>query len=108
MGTSTVLSAIEWQQVLWLPTTSSGDIFLPAYKLHKPTSKLRFVTPDKESSMSTLWQEEEFQQICSRESLMEKAADIEKMIAVKEHERERYVSQQCFMKIIFGIGGQMT
>ena len=25
-----------------------------------PTSKLRFVTRDKESSMSTLWQEEEF------------------------------------------------
>jgi len=25
-----------------------------------PTSKLRFVTSDKESSMSTLWQEEEF------------------------------------------------
>jgi len=40
-----------------------------------PTSepKLRFVTPDKESSMSTLWQEEEFKQICSRESLTEKA-----------------------------------
>jgi len=76
--------------------------------MQTPTSKLRFVTPDKESSMSTLWQEEEFKPICSRESLMEKAADIEKMIAVKEHERERYVSQQCFMKIIFGIGGQMT
>jgi len=30
-------------------------------------SKLRFVTPDKESSMNTLWQEEEFEQICSRE-----------------------------------------
>jgi len=29
-----------------------------------PASKLRFVTPDKESSMSTLWQEEEFKQIC--------------------------------------------
>jgi len=28
----------------------------------------RFVTPDKESSMSTLWQEEEFNLICSRES----------------------------------------
>ena len=28
-----------------------------------PTSKLRFVTPDKESSMSRLWQEEEFEQI---------------------------------------------
>ena len=55
-----------------------------------PTSKLRFVTPDKESSMSTLWQEEEFKQICSRELLTEKAADIEKTIAVKEHERARY------------------
>ena len=51
-----------------------------------PTSKLRFVTPDKESSMSTLWQEEEFEQICSRESL----SDIEKTIVVKEHERARY------------------
>jgi len=54
-------------------------------------SKLsRFVTPDKERSMSTLWQEEEFKQVCSRELLTEKAADIEKTIAVKEHERERY------------------
>ena len=40
--------------------------------------------------MSTLWQEEEFKQICSRESLMEKAADIEKTIFVKEHERAHY------------------
>jgi len=55
-----------------------------------PTSKLRFVTPDKESSMSTLWQDEEFKHICSRELLMEKAADIEKTIVVKEHERARY------------------
>ena len=37
--------------------------------------------------MSTLWQEEE---LYSRESHMEKAADIEKTISVKEHERERY------------------
>jgi len=55
-----------------------------------PTSKLMFVTPDKESSMSTFWQEEELEQICSRESLMEKAADIEKRISVQEHEREIY------------------
>jgi len=55
-----------------------------------PTSKLRFVTPDRESSMSTLWHEEEFKQICSRESLTEKAAEIEKTIVVKEHERARY------------------
>jgi len=38
--------------------------------------KLRFVTPDKESSINTLWQEEEFEQICSRDSLTGKAADI--------------------------------
>jgi len=40
--------------------------------------------------MSTLWQEEEFEQICTRELLMEKAADIEETIVVKEHERARY------------------
>jgi len=55
-----------------------------------PASKRRFITPDKESSMSTLWQEEEFKQIYSRELLTEKAADIEKTIVVKEHERARY------------------
>ena len=37
-----------------------------------PASKLRFVTPDKESSMNTLWQEEEFEQLCRRESRTEK------------------------------------
>jgi len=55
-----------------------------------PMGKLRFVTPDKESSTSTLWQEEDFKQICSRESLTEKAANIEKTIVVKKQERERY------------------
>jgi len=57
-----------------------------------PMSKIRVVTPDEESSMSTLWQEEDFKQTCSRELLTEKAADIEKTIAVKKHEMERYVS----------------
>jgi len=51
-----------------------------------PASKLRFVTPDKESSMNTLRQEKEFEQICSRESPTEKAAEIERTISVKEHE----------------------
>jgi len=37
-----------------------------------------------------LWQEEDYKQICSRDLLTEKAADIEKTIAVKEHNRERY------------------
>jgi len=40
--------------------------------------------------MNTLWQEGEFEQICSRESLMEKVAEIEKTISVKEHGRERH------------------
>ena len=57
-----------------------------------PARKVRFVTRDKEtqSSMNTLWQEEKFEQICSRESLTAKAADFERTISVKEHERERY------------------
>jgi len=55
-----------------------------------PESKLRFATPDKESSMNTLWQEEEFEQIYNRKSLPEKAAEIEQTISVKEHERERH------------------
>jgi len=56
-----------------------------------PASKLRFVTPgDKESIMNTLRHEEEFAQICRRELLTEKAADIKKTISVKEHDRERY------------------
>jgi len=53
-----------------------------------PASKLRFITPDEESSINMLWQEEEFEQICRRESLTEKAVEIEGTISVKEHERE--------------------
>jgi len=49
-----------------------------------PASKLRFVTPDKESSMDTLWKEEEFEQICRQESLTEKAVETEKMISVND------------------------
>jgi len=37
---------------------------------------------------TTLWQEKEPQQVCRRESMVEKTAEIEKMISVKEHERE--------------------
>ena len=60
-------------------------------------SKLRFVKPDKENSMSTLWQEEEFEQTCSGELLTGKAADTEKTFSVKEHERKRYdVSTKIF------------
>jgi len=44
--------------------------------------------------MDTLWQEKEFEQICSRELLTEKAAEIEKTISVKEHQKERHDIEQ--------------
>jgi len=45
--------------------------------------------------MHTLWPpppsaKEEFEEICSRELLTERAAKIRKTISVKQHERERY------------------
>jgi len=43
----------------------------------KPKSKLKFVTLEKESNMSTLWRREQFLRICSKEVLAEKAQDIE-------------------------------
>ena len=89
MGTPTLFSTMEWRQPSRLPTTSSGDICMTAWKLHKNQLVSSGLSP-KKSNMNTLWQEEEFEQICSRESLTEKAADIEKTITVKEHERERY------------------
>jgi len=64
---------------------------MPAYKLHKHqrvSSGLSHLI--KRVVSSTLWQEEDFEQICSRKSLTEKALDIEKTIAVKKHERERH------------------
>jgi len=54
-----------------------------------PASRLRFVTTDKKTSMNTLWQEVEFEQICRRESLKEKAVEIEITISVKEHKKKR-------------------
>jgi len=56
----------------------------------KPKSKLKFVTLDKESNMSTLWRREEFLRICSKEDLAEKAQDIEGTIPVKKSQETRY------------------
>ena len=55
-------------------------------------SKLKFVTLDKESNMNTLWQREEFQKICSKEDLTEKAQEIKVTIPVKKSQKERYNS----------------
>jgi len=76
-GTATTVTAAYF---IWINLYAS----MPAAQT--PTSDLRFVTPDKESSMNALWQEERFEQICSRESLTEKAAELEEKVPVKEHE----------------------
>ena len=56
----------------------------------KPKSKLRFVTLDKESNISTLWRREEFLRICSKKESTEKAQDTEVTIPVKESQEARY------------------
>jgi len=56
----------------------------------KPTSKLKFVTIDKESNTRMLWRREEFLRICSKEELAEKAQDIEVTIPVKKSQETRY------------------
>jgi len=56
----------------------------------RPKSKVKFVTLDKESNMSTLWRREEFLRICSKEDLAEKAQDIEVTITVRKSKEARY------------------
>ena len=56
----------------------------------KPKSKLKFITLDQKSNMSTLWRREEFLRICSKETLAEKAQDIEVTILVKKSQETRY------------------
>jgi len=59
--------------------------------------------------MSTLWQEEEFEQICSRKSLTVKAAEIQKTMSLKEHVREHHdFDPTMFYDFFFGIGGRMA
>jgi len=59
----------------------------------EPKSKLKFVTLDKESNMSTLWRREEFLRICSKEELAKKAQDIAVTIPVKKSQETRYSIQ---------------
>ena len=56
----------------------------------KPKSKLKFVTLDKESNMSTLWRREEFLRICSEEDLAERAQEIHVKIPVKSIKERRH------------------
>jgi hypothetical protein len=89
--TSTVQAAKEWQRQLRLPTTSIWrHLYDSMHAAQKPKRKLKFVTLDKESSMSTLWRREEFLRICSKEELAEKAQGIEVSIPVKKSQEARY------------------
>jgi len=60
------------------------------HSAQKPKRKLKFVTLDKESKMSSLWRREEFLRICSKEELAEKAQDIEVTIPVKKSQEAQY------------------
>jgi len=74
----------------------------------KPKSKLKFVTLDKESNMSTLWRREEFPRICSKEELAEKAQDIEVIIHVDKIKRYGTTSIQGLSShIVSGAGDRM-
>ena len=62
----------------------------------KPKSKLKLVTLDEESNMSTLWRQEELLRICSKEELAEKVQDIEVTMPVKKSQETRYLSKKSF------------
>jgi len=61
------------------------NLYDSMHAAQKPKAKLKFVTLDKESIMSTLWRREEFLRICSKEELAEKTQDIEVTIPVKKN-----------------------
>jgi len=92
MGTSTVLSAMEWQQPSRLPTTSSGDIRMPAYKLHKNqrvssglsrlVKRVVWARCGRRKSLSACADENHWRNL--------KAVGIEKTISVKEHKMESH------------------
>ena len=65
----------------------------------KPKSKLKFVTLDKESNMTTLWRPEEFRKICSKEDLAEKAQEVEVTTPVKKVRRHGTTSNQYLASI---------
>jgi len=88
--TSTVQAAKEWRQQSRLTTTPSGGTCMTACMLHKSQNKLKFVTLDKESNMSTLWRREEFLRICNKEELAEKAQEIEVTVPVKKSQETWY------------------
>jgi len=56
----------------------------------KSNSKLKSVTLDKESNMSTLWRLEDSNRICNKEELVEKAQDVEVTMPVSDSQEAQY------------------
>ena len=50
---------------------------------------LKFVTLDKESNMSTLWEKEKFLEICSREEVVKKRQEIKEKLPMPKHQQAR-------------------
>ena len=75
-------------------TAAHHSIFKHLYdSMHaaqKSKRKLKFVTLDKESNMSTLRRREEFRRICSKEYLVTMAQKIEVTMPVKKSQQTRY------------------
>ena len=60
-------------------------------ELHRAHLSLSRLTKSiKESNMNTLWQQEEFMEICSKEKLMEEAVNFEKQIPVRNNQQARH------------------
>ena len=66
-----------------------GHLYGSMHPAQKPKSKLKFVTLDKESNMSTLWRREEFLRICSKERHRIYYV-VEVTIPVKKSQEARY------------------
>jgi len=86
---SAVPSAAKWQQSLRLHTNFRIHLYANMQAAQSRRSKLRFLSPETESSKSVqiccgrrkifpMWQEKEFEQICTKDSLTGKAQEIAK------------------------------
>jgi len=56
----------------------------------KPKTKLKSVTFEEKSNMSTLWRRKEFLRTCNKEDLAEKAQKIDVTMPVKKIQKTRY------------------
>jgi len=80
-------------------------LFDSMHAAQKPKSKLKVVTLDKESNLSTLWRREEFLRIGRMKDLVEMSQDIEVTTPVKKIRRHRTtLIQWLSSQIVSGAG----